>query len=186
MAIPAQPESGKGVDPEKVINSELLDKSMLVVVIMGSDKDLEHAKKIQKRLNNFGVRCELRVGSAHKNPDYVLPMMHAYDADTTRQIVYFAVAGRSNALGGFMGGNTLNPVYSCPPKPDWYDLFSSTRLPSEVPVPVIIEPESAAMTALRIFALTRPELHQRLEAHQDNVLHDLIKADKIISAGNGT
>lgn len=31
------------------------------------------------------------------------------------QVVYIAVAGRSDALSGVMSANTVNPVIACPP-----------------------------------------------------------------------
>lgn len=148
-----------------------------VVIIMGSGSDRAHAESIQKTLTGFGIPSVLRVASAHKNPADVLRMVNEYDAMERRQNVYIAVAGRSNALGGMIAGATTRPVINCPPKGEMVDIFSSLRMPSGIAASFIIEPESAAVHAAEIFALTRPELRGKLEAYQEQMREKIRQAD---------
>jgi 5-(carboxyamino)imidazole ribonucleotide mutase len=47
----------------------------LVVILMGSRADMEHAQAIGKVLAELGIEYALRVGSAHKTPAHVLAMI---------------------------------------------------------------------------------------------------------------
>ena len=72
----------------------------------------------------------------------------------TRKIVFVAVAGMSNALGGMLAANTEFPVISCPPITDkmtlFMDIWSSLRNPSNVPAAVVLSPTNVALFAKRI------------------------------------
>lgn len=169
---------GEYVAHEAAASLEITRRSPQVVVIMGSKSDEEHAIKIRQELDKFGVPCELRIASAHKNPEDVLAMMREYDADHTRRTVYIAVAGLSNALGGVMAWETTSPVISCPPKGELVDLFSSIRMPSGMTASLIVEPKSAALFAVEIFAVSHPELRDKLKAYEDETRRALRQKDK--------
>ena len=49
----------------------------------------------------FGIETVTRIGSAHKTAEHVLAILREYEADA-RPKVYITVAGRSNALSGFV------------------------------------------------------------------------------------
>lgn len=153
-------------------------RTPLVVIIMGSKSDLPHAQEIAETLKQFDVACEFRVASAHKNPQDVINILHIYDADATKQIIYIAVAGRSNALGGMLDGATVAPVISCPPKGEWYDLFSSVRLPSGIVAPLIMDPESAGLLAVKMFGLSHLKLIQKYGDFQEGMRQNLRKVDE--------
>lgn len=124
-------------------------KKELAVIVMGSPADKDYAGQIKGTLDKFGVDCVLRIGSAHKTPEHVLGMVREYDQQRNRSVVYIAVAGRSNALGGFIDASTQNPVIS-PPYSEKYggaDIFSSLRMPSGVATTVAAEAEIAALAA---------------------------------------
>ena len=64
--------------------------------------------------------------------------------------VFVTVAGRSNALGPVMSGDTTYPVISCPPiTPDWaaQDVWSSLPLPSGLGCSTILSPEGFSLFA---------------------------------------
>ena len=75
------------------------------------------------------------------------------------RIVFVAVAGMSNALGGMLAANTKYPVISCPPITDkmtlFMDVWSSLRNPSNVPAAVVLSPSNAALLAKRILDLNK-------------------------------
>jgi 5-(carboxyamino)imidazole ribonucleotide mutase len=136
-----------------------------VIVLMGSERDLEFCKEIAKCLKVFGLSCEFRVASAHKTPEKVLEILREYEKEN---VVYVTVAGRSNALSAFVDANTAKPVIACPPYSEKFggaDLLSSLRVPSGVGSVVVIEPEAAAIAAAKIFAVEDSELAKRVKEY---------------------
>lgn len=156
-------------------------KKELVVIVMGSPADKEYAGQIKKTLDDFGVDCALRVGSAHKTPEQVLGFVRDYDRQKEKRVVYIAVAGRSNALGGFIDASTQNPVISAPPYSEKYggaDIFSSLRMPSGMATTVAAEAEIAALAAVKIFALNNPELQEKMSNYQQKLRDRIIQVDQ--------
>ncbi|HEX6977653.1 MAG TPA: AIR carboxylase family protein [Patescibacteria group bacterium] len=146
-------------------NKEQVDsKEQLAVILMGSEGDIEHVKKITKVLKELGVKYESQICSADKTTLDVLKIIDDCEF-RTENIVFIAVAGRANALGGVLDGNTVLPVVSCPPIGDKFaeaDLFSSLRKPSGVSGVLIIDPEGAALFVAKMFALNDSEIEDRL------------------------
>ena len=141
------------------------------VIIIGSSGDEEFARPIRSTLKKLGLPCELRVASAHKTPSRLLEILEEYEHSGDR-IVYITVAGRSNALSGFVDSNTRYPVIACPPQSDkfgYVDIFSSLRMPTGVSPLVILEPESAALAAAKILALSDADVCERVLSYQKGV-----------------
>ncbi len=148
-----------------------------VVILMGSEQDLDFCREIAKHVKGFGLSYEFRVASAHKTPEKVLEVLRDNEKE---DIVYVTVAGRSNALSGFVDANTSKPVIACPPYSEKFggaDIFSSLRLPSGVGSVVVTEPEAAAIAAAKIFALSDSELAKRFRAYQQAKQKEIEKAD---------
>ncbi len=142
-----------------------------VVILMGSKSDEEHAKRISAKLSEFGVASDMHVASAHKNTKKLLQLIEEHDASANR-VVYAAVAGRSNALGGVIDGNTLNPVINCPPYSDRFkglDVLSSLRMPSNMAAVTVLEPENCALACVKMLALNDSELRARLQAYRNKL-----------------
>lgn len=157
----------------------------LVVIVMGSKADLAHSQRIAEALGRIKVPCEMRIASAHKSPRYLLDMLQAYNSRTQR-IVYIAVAGRSNALGGMLDANSVNPVINCPPPSDRFagmDILSSLRMPSGVAGATVLEPEAAAILAAKMLALEDMTLRERLEAYQRENRERIERDDGEMMAG---
>ena len=149
---------------------------MKAVIIMGSKSDLDFAKKIAKSLEKFGVEYVMRVASAHKTPEKVLEILREYD-----KAVFVTIAGRSNALSGFVDANTSNPVIACPPYSDKFggaDVFSSLRMPSGVAPMVVLEPENAALAVAKIIGLWDENVRQKVEEYQRTKKEEVLKADE--------
>jgi 5-(carboxyamino)imidazole ribonucleotide mutase len=137
-----------------------------VVVIMGSEKDLDFSREIAKYLKILGVEYNFRVASAHKTPEQVLAILKEFEKE---KVVYITVAGRSNALSAFVDANTMKPVIACPPYSEKYsggDIYSSLRVPSGIGSTVTIEPEGAAIAAAKILALEDRKLKKQVLEHQ--------------------
>ena len=148
-----------------------------VVILMGSKKDYDFSRKIANYLEEFDIKYEFRVASAHKTPEKVLEILREYEAE---HVVFITVAGRSNALSGMVDANTTKPVIACPPYSEKFagvDIFSSLRVPSGIGLVVTLEPEGAAIAAAKIFALEDKNLAKRVAKYQDSKKKEIEKAD---------
>ena len=149
-----------------------------VIIIMGSERDLDFCDEIAKHLKSLGLEYLFRVGSAHKTPEKVLKIIKEYEK---QKAVYVTVAGRSNALSAFVDANTTKPVIACPPYSEKYsgaDIYSSLRVPSGVASVVTIEPEGAALAAAKMLAIQDEELEKRIGDYQQSKKRDIEKADE--------
>lgn len=149
----------------------------LVIILMGSKADEAHGQKIAEAARAFGLEAVLRVGSAHKTPEHVVAMLRAYEAEP-RPKVYVTVAGRSNALSGFVDGAVSAPVIACPPPSESYggaDIWSSLRMPSGIAPAVVLDPGNAALLAAKMLALADPGVRKKVIGFQGK------QAGKVIS-----
>jgi 5-(carboxyamino)imidazole ribonucleotide mutase len=151
-----------------------------VVILMGSEGDLDFCREIAKHLKALAIDYEFRVASTHKTPMKVLEILRGYEKEN---VVYVTVAGRSNALSGFVDANTTKPVIACPPYSEKFggaDIYSSLRVPSGVGSVVTIEPEGAAIAAAKIFALEDEDLAERLRNYQQLKKREIERADESV------
>ena len=81
---------------------------MKVVIIMGSSSDENHASKITKHLDEFKIPWSQHVASAHKQPLKVLEILN--NNQNEEKLIYITIAGRSNALSGFVAANSNHPT----------------------------------------------------------------------------
>ncbi len=126
---------------------------MKVVLILGSTSDEGHAQKITSSLDEFGIAWDQHVASAHKQPRKVLEIL---DANANEEsLVYVTIAGRSNALSGFVAANSEFPTIGCPPFSDKVDMLvnihSTLQMPSNTPVITVLDPGNCALAIKRIF-----------------------------------
>jgi len=128
---------------------------MKTVIIMGSKSDEPHAKKITNKLDEYGITWEQHAASAHKQPLQVLEILTANKDE--KDIVYITIAGRSNALSGFVAANCEFPTIGCPPFSDKTDMLvnvhSTLQMPSNTPVLTILDPGNCALAIKRIFGV---------------------------------
>ncbi len=156
---------------------------MKVVIIMGSKQDLEHSKKIAEKLKELEVEYVLRIASAHKTPLKVLEILKEYENE---DVVFITVAGKSNALSGFVDANTIKPCIACPPYSDKYsgfDIFSTLRMPSGVAPLTVLEPEGAALSALKILSLKDKNLEIKIKEYQEKIKKEIENSDKELRIG---
>lgn len=128
---------------------------MKVIIIMGSTADEPHAKKITAKLNEYKINWEQHAASAHKQPLEVLKILE--NNKDKENIVYITIAGRSNALSGFVAANSNFPTLGCPPFSDKADMLvnihSTLQMPSNTPVLTVIDPGNCALAVKRIFGV---------------------------------
>ncbi len=148
-------------------------------MIMGSVSDKDWVEKISNELKEFNIPFHTRVASAHKSPKYALQLVRNYEK-TDKNIVFIAIAGKSNALGGFLDANTHFPVINCPPPSDKYgglDILSSLRMPSGVAPATVLETDQVALLAAKIFALQDKTLKDKIIVFHKKLKENIKKDD---------
>ena len=128
---------------------------MKTVIIMGSTSDEPHAKKITDKLDEYNIDWEQHAASAHKQPLKVLEILKANE--DSKDIIYITIAGRSNALSGFVAANSNFPTLGCSPFSDKADMLvnihSTLQMPSSTPVLTVVDPGNCALAVKRIFGV---------------------------------
>ena len=128
---------------------------MKTVIIMGSTSDEPHAKKITDKHDEYNIDWEQHAASAHKQPLKVLEILKANE--DSKDIIYITIAGRSNALSGFVAANSNFPTLGCPPFSDKADMLvnihSTLQMPSSTPVLTVVDPGNCALAVKRIFGV---------------------------------
>lgn len=151
----------------------------MVILILGSISDRQWASEIEKYLQQFKLTYKIHISSAHKTPEYLLALLKKYEKLAEKK-VYICIAGRSNALGGFVDSATTSPVINCPPPSDKYaglDILSSLRMPSGVAPLTVLEPDQAALAAAKILTTSKKDIDKIL-SYQGSLKGMLINEDK--------
>ena len=127
-----------------------------VGIVMGSKSDMPVMEKAGKELEDRGIRYEIRVMSAHRQPDVVAD--YAKNAHMRGLKVIIAGAGLAAALPGVVAAHTDLPVIGVPLKSslsllDGLDaLLAIAQMPPGVPVATVgvDNARNAAALAVRI------------------------------------
>jgi phosphoribosylaminoimidazole carboxylase PurE protein len=154
-----------------------------VVILMGSRSDMDHAAKIVEGLTEYGISAEVRIGSAHKTPAHVLDILEVLEADE-RPKVYITIAGRSNALSGFVDGQVNAPVIACPPISSSFggaDIYSSLRMPSGIAPAVVLDPGGAALLAAKILGIHDPVIREKVAEKRQEYIEKILQDDEEVS-----
>ena len=130
-----------------------------VGIIMGSKSDMETMEKAAKILEEAGVQHEIRVMSAHRDPETVAE--YCKNAKMRGLRVIIAGAGLSAALPGVAAAHTDLPVIGVPLSSrlsamgGMDAILSIVQMPPGVPVACVglDNPRNAGHLAARILAL---------------------------------
>ena len=130
-----------------------------VGIVMGSKSDMPVMEKAAKELTDRGIRNEIRVMSAHRDPDMVAE--YAKNARMRGLKVIIAGAGLAAALPGVVAAHTDLPVIGVPLTSSMTvaggldALLSIAQMPPGVPVATVgvDNPKNAAVLAARILSL---------------------------------
>ena len=164
------------------------DEKPLVGVLMGSDSDWETVQQAVATLKRFGVPCETRVCSAHRTPEAAAE--YAKTAVPRGVEVLIAAAGGAAHLAGVLAAHTTRPVIGIPMKGGALDgldaLLSMVQMPAGIPVATVALGKAgavnAALLAVQILALTRPDLQQKLVAHKATLAQKVAEGHRRIQA----
>ena len=158
-----------------------------VAILMGSQSDMDHAQKIVTALDQLGIASEVRIGSAHKTPAHVLTLLERWENDPRHKVI-ITIAGRSNALSGFVDAQVSCPVIACPPYSSSFggaDVYSSLRMPGAVAPAVALEPANAALLAGKILGQTDPAIKVQVQTLQQQAINTVLAADAALSEKGG-
>ncbi|MBI6547128.1 MAG: AIR carboxylase family protein [Cyanobacteria bacterium NC_groundwater_1444_Ag_S-0.65um_54_12] len=143
-------------------------KGTMVFILSGSPADREIARRVAERLTIFDIPSQEVVVSAHKVPDKLFKLLAQLNS-SVQPLILITIAGRSNGLSGACAANSVHPVIALPNFADKVDylvnIHSSLQLPSETPAMTVIDPDNAALAAVRMLSLTDNSLQARLGAH---------------------
>jgi 5-(carboxyamino)imidazole ribonucleotide mutase len=131
----------------------------LVGIVMGSKSDIPAMEAAERELGERDIRCEVRVMSAHREPDIVAE--YARNARMRGLKVIIAGAGLSAALPGVVAAHTDLPVIGVPltsrtSVAGGLDaLLSISQMPPGVPVACVgvDNARNAAVLAARILSV---------------------------------
>jgi len=125
-----------------------------IVIICGSESDFSFAETIKNPLEEANISVELLAASAHKQAKKGIEIIEKHGENP--KTIFVTIAGRSNALSGFVAGNSKNIVIACPPHKTleeyMVDIHSTIRMPSKTPVLTILDPKNCALAIQRIIA----------------------------------
>ena len=151
----------------------------LVIVMMGSKSDWETMQHADQTLTQFGVEHECRVLSAHRTPKETAEYVSKADARGVEVVI--AAAGGAAHLAGVCAAHTVLPVLGVPMTSalDGLDsLLSTAQMPGGIPVGTLAIGKAgatnAALLAIEVLALSRPELKKKLLDHRKT------QADKVL------
>jgi phosphoribosylaminoimidazole carboxylase PurE protein len=141
----------------------------VVLVVVGSRSDLETMAETRRTLDWFGVPAEVRVASAHREPEKVRTLAKKARERGFRVII--AAAGMSAHLAGAMASHSTLPVVGVPLASEPFgaldSLLSTVHMPSGVPVGVVSPGRAgavnAALLAVEMLSLTDSSLVPKLE-----------------------
>ena len=144
--------------------------SPLVAVIMGSKSDWDVMRHASQTLTDFGVAHECRVMSAHRSP--ALASEFASGAESRGLEVIIAAAGGAAHLAGVIAAHTILPILGVPMKSEALNgldsLLSTVQMPAGIPVGTLAIGKAgavnAALLAIAILSLARPQLREQLKA----------------------
>ncbi|MBI2896245.1 MAG: 5-(carboxyamino)imidazole ribonucleotide mutase [Deltaproteobacteria bacterium] len=147
--------------------------SPLVAIVMGSRSDLPVMQGAVDTLSAFGVPNEVKILSAHRTPQETAEWVRGLE---TRGVqVLIAAAGGAAHLAGVAAALTLLPVLGVPlqsPALGGIDsLLSIVQMPAGVPVGTLAIGQpgatNAALLAVAILALSRPDLRKKLADYRE-------------------
>jgi len=145
-------------------------KTIQIGVVMGSSSDWDTMQHAVQILQQFGIRFEARVVSAHRMPDDMFAYAESAVARGLKAII--AGAGGAAHLPGMLAAKTTLPVLGVPVQSKALSgvdsLHSIVQMPKGIPVATFaIGPAGAANAALFAVALLaneNPDLRMELDA----------------------
>lgn len=146
----------------------------LVGILCGSASDLPVMQQAASILERFGIPSEIRVISAHRNPD--LLDEYARTAEARGLVAIICGAGMANHLAGSVAARTPLPVIGVPLAGKGQlggldALLSTVQMPRGVPVATVAldGAVNAAVLAAQILGVRDPGVRARINEFKDQL-----------------
>ena len=152
-----------------------------VGIVMGSDSDLPVMSKAAEILDRLGISYEMRIISAHREPDVFFE--YARSAEERGYKVIIAGAGKAAHLPGMCAAIFPMPVIGIPMKTSDLggvdSLYSIVQMPTGIPVATVAinGGANAGILAAKILAVSDPELLVRLKEYSADLKEQVQKKD---------
>jgi phosphoribosylaminoimidazole carboxylase PurE protein len=154
-----------------------------VAILMGSESDWETMSAASKRLDAFGIVCDVHVMSAHRTPERVA--QYARGAAGRGIKVFICGAGAAAHLAGAVAAQTTLPVIGVPLDGSSLKgldaLLATVQMPKGVPVATVAigagGAENAAILAAQIIALSNASLAEQLVVFKKELETKAVAAD---------
>jgi len=145
-----------------------------VAVLLGSKNDEQLMSGCTDYLAKFGIPHELRVSSAHRQPEQTAAFVKSAEAEGYAVII--AAAGMAAHLAGFAAAYTTLPVIGVPLEGSALGgvdaLYSTVQMPAGIPVATVAigsaGAKNAAVLAAEILALNDDGLRRKLAEFRNN------------------
>ena len=140
-----------------------------VGIVMGSDSDMGVMRAAAELLDDFGIDYEMRIISAHREPDVFFEWARGAEERGVKVII--AGAGMAAHLPGMSAAIFPLPVIGVPLSSKNLNgtdaLYSILQMPPGIPVATmaIDGAKNAALMAVRILAVSDTELLAKLRDH---------------------
>lgn len=162
--------------------------TVLVGIIMGSDSDLPVLKEAAMVLEEFGIKYEITIVSAHRTPWRMFD--YAENAEKRGLEVIIAGAGGAAHLPGMVAAISNLPVIGVPVKTSALNgldsLLSIVQMPGGIPVATVAinNAKNAGILAAQILGIKYPEIRKRV-AEYKNAMKEQVerKAQELESCG---
>ena len=159
-----------------------------VGIVMGSDSDMPVMSKAADILEKLGIDYEMRIISAHREPDVFFE--YAKTAEEKGFKVIIAGAGMAAHLPGMCAALFPMPVIGIPMKTSDLggvdSLYSIVQMPSGIPVATVAINGglNAGILAAKILATSDEALLEKLEAYSEEMKQSVVaKAEKLDKVG---
>jgi len=146
---------------------------MKVAVLMGSASDKDKMQPAADTLAKFGIEADVRVLSAHRNPDQVVALVSSAREDG--YVAFICGAGMAAHLAGVVAAHTTLPVVGVPLSGGALNgvdaLYSTVQMPKGIPVATVAVDGSmnAALLVVEMLAITDTDLQAKLADHRKEI-----------------
>ena len=157
------------------------NRKIEVGIVMGSDSDMSVMSQAAAILDEFGIGYEMRIISAHREPDIFFDW--AGSAKDRGLKVIIAGAGMAAHLPGMCAALFPLPVIGVPMHTTSLggrdSLYSIVQMPSGIPVATVAigGGKNAGILAAKILAVSDPELLAKLEAYLEKQKKAVMEKD---------
>jgi 5-(carboxyamino)imidazole ribonucleotide mutase len=141
---------------------------MKIQLILGSKSDMPVAEKAKIILDEFDVKYDIKIASAHRTPNFLKEIIDKSNAD-----IFIGIAGLAAALPGSIASHTIKPVIGVPVsgKINLDSILSIIQMPPGIPVAAVglDRGDNASLLAIEILAIKDNKLSSQLEKYRNKI-----------------